>query len=71
MRSITLKGPTNLSLSFLVLPDEGSSKRGALLLPLNTPTICGAYRSSTSSSLRLASDDPWHSGLAARCAERS
>ena len=47
------------------------SKRVALFLPPDIPTICGAYQSSASRSLKLASDDPWHPGLAAKYAEQS
>ena len=46
-------------------------KRLAIVLPPYVLTIYSAYQSSASSSLGLASDDPWYPGLAAGYAERS
>ena len=72
MHSITLKGPTNLALSFLVparwrVFEESST---------SSPTRCSyslwcLLKYSASGSLVLSSGDSWRPGLAAGCAARS
>ena len=71
MRSITLKGPKNLALSFSVPAKGESSKKVSLLLLPDAPTAYDACQSRAFGSLVLSSSDSWHPGLVVGCAERS